>query len=99
MEYGKIICKVSHVNGILGIFRGGNPPSIDAISPTVVVEISQKYTIPKMVRIAVNAAGIIFVIFGKPQIISIAVRTSPKKIYNSLPCIQGALGSVLSVVN
>ena len=54
---------------------GGKPPSIEAISPTVVVGISKKYTKPKITNIALSAEGMIFVIFSS-QMMSIAIRTS-----------------------
>ena len=76
--YGKMSFNVSQSIGILGIFKGGNPPSIDAISPTVVVGISKKYTNPKTANIAVRAAGTILVNLGKSQMINIAKTTSPK---------------------
>ena len=68
--------------GIFGIFNGGNPPSMDAISPTVVVGMSKKYTSPKTANIAVRAAGTILVNLGKSQMINIANTTSPKKEYS-----------------
>ena len=80
--------KVSKVQSIFGIWNGGNPPLMDAISPTVLVSKSKKNTIPKTTKIATKEAGIILLSFGKPQMMKMVKATNPENKYNAFPVNQ-----------
>lgn len=67
------------------MWKGGNQPFIEAISPTVLVSIPKATTIPKIVRIAINEAGTALVNLGKPHMITIVSKTNPKREYNGVP--------------
>ena len=65
IEYGKMICSVSQVNGTTGIWNGGNPPSIEAMSPTRGTSKPKTITIAATIPIPARGAGITLVSFGK----------------------------------
>ncbi len=53
---------------------------MDAISPTVLVSMPNKATIPNTTKIAVSEAGKAFVSFGIPQMMSMVKTTRPSRI-------------------
>lgn len=85
---------VSKVKGTLGKWKGGKPPWMEAMSPTVWVLMPKATTRPNTVRIATSEAGIALVILGNPQIISMVRSTNPTIMYSGIPVNQLPVGSL-----
>ena len=78
--YGSIIISVSSEKGTSGRWKGGKPPLMEAISPTVLVSIPSSFTRAKIDKIAAREAGISLVSLGNPQMISMVNATRPSMI-------------------
>ena len=69
------------------------------MSPTVLVSRPNPMVMAEMTNIAANDAGTIFVIFGKPQMISIVSATNPNIRYNCVPDIQANIPEAPATLN